>query len=845
MSGTNLDQLAGALRDKLIYSRIVSWLDLAGEYAEIIEQMETLLGVPIIVVDGNEFSVKIRVLADHPKEKFVLYRKGELPPVEDDWLADIRLGYATFRADSITLQATELGLTADELVATMRAHAGFFNSRDRVTKLRSRLRDSVDSKTLLAMMTSTLLGTADHSFSHLFAELASSAAPPAGEEPAEGKFPLLKYGLDDFFWDGAAKIWNYDGQKDLPALVLWLFLQEQNNWPESANANARADFRSWFNALPNQQAVQAWAAYAAEKLSSLQQLSARPAGELLQNKTVPGVDELLVRQLADELVAGSTNAEAVRKVAAERQNTIWYERSRNTWKALLSGAECLTLIRTMGKPLFADAADGFFQYTDRWWKIDQAYRQFLYFAAGTGGDSPIAVLKQQVETAYIYDYQQPLAHEWDGAIRQLGGWKIPARGSESAPSRQDRFVALNARSGRRTIVIISDALRFEVGKELEEKLNRQGRFTAQTEPWYTLLPSVTKLGMAALLPHGQLEFTEKSEVRLDGASAEGTERRDQILADAFAGRAGALTFEDARSMNRDQIRDYVRERDVVYIYHNEIDAIGDSGSSEMDTPGACQRTLEALCRLCTQWANYANTARIIITADHGFLYQERALEDNDTVLQGQVPAGKQMVGKMKRRYALGKNLQTDDNWTAFTAEQIGLAGGLDVAVPRGLRRHRVSGKGRQFVHGGASLQEITIPVITVTVGRQNKTEDARIELHYSQTAITTPAISARLVQKDPVGGKTAPFTAQIGLYAQDGALLSDLVTVEVNSPSQSQEQRNRNVQLALTAEANAHNNQDVYIRAHKLVNGNQVAAVAEHKVRLLHSGFNAFGGFDI
>ncbi|MDK7160709.1 hypothetical protein QP415_12730, partial [Pauljensenia sp. UMB3104] len=73
----------------------------------------------------------------------------------------------------------------------------------------------------------------------------------------------------------------------------------------------------------------------------------------------------------------------------------------------------------MGKPLFADAADGFFQYTDRWWKIDQAYRQFLYFAAGTGGDSPRAVLKQQVETAYIYDYQQPLAHEWDGAIRQL------------------------------------------------------------------------------------------------------------------------------------------------------------------------------------------------------------------------------------------------------------------------------------------------------------------------------------------------------------------------------------------------------------------------------------------
>jgi len=77
-------------------------------------------------------------------------------------------------------------------------------------------------------------------------------------------------------------------------------------------------------------------------------------------------------------------------------------------------------------------------------------------------------------------------------------------------------------------VIISDAMRYEVAVELKENLNKNTNGTIELTSMAGCLPSYTKLGMAALLPHTILEF-QKEHILVDGMNADGIENREKIL----------------------------------------------------------------------------------------------------------------------------------------------------------------------------------------------------------------------------------------------------------------------------------------------------------------------------
>lgn len=84
----------------------------------------------------------------------------------------------------------------------------------------------------------------------------------------------------------------------------------------------------------------------------------------------------------------------------------------------------------------------------------------------------------------------------------------------------------------------------------------------------------------------------------------------------------AVKAPDLQAMKRDQGREFVKDARVVYVYHNEIDATGDSASSEEKAFQAVRTTIEELDALISHVLNNLNGRRVIVTADHGFLYQE-------------------------------------------------------------------------------------------------------------------------------------------------------------------------------------------------------------------------------
>ena len=208
---------------------------------------------------------------------------------------------------------------------------------------------------------------------------------------------------------------------------------------------------------------------------------------------------------------------------------------------------------------------------------------------------------------------------------------------------------------KKVYVIISDAMRFEIGEELSRMIGQENRFEAEVKHMVTGLPSYTQLGMASLLPNDSLVVNsdKSATVNVDGQSSSGIVNRRKILDNGTEAsiRTTAITSETLLGFNKDQARDLVREHNVVYIYHDVIDDRGDDRDTETQVFAATEEALEDLTKMVTKLTS-ANATNLLITADHGFIYQEDIEESEFSTSD----VGGDEVTKNNRRFKLGKGL---------------------------------------------------------------------------------------------------------------------------------------------------------------------------------------------
>ena len=206
----------------------------------------------------------------------------------------------------------------------------------------------------------------------------------------------------------------------------------------------------------------------------------------------------------------------------------------------------------------------------------------------------------------------------------------------------------------------------------------------------------------------------------------------------------------------------------------------------------------------------ANASSILITADHGFLFQQREIEESSFLLDQ--ADGKNVIFR-NRRFILGRDLSDSPGFKKFSANQLGLSGEMEVLIPKSINRLRRQGSGSRFVHGGASLQEVVIPVLRIRKSRKTDIVSAEVEIHSSKSAaITSNQIAVKLFQSTAVTDKCVPRDLFIGLYASDGTLISERHQLTFDSTSNDTREREQTVQLLLSREADAFNGQDVYLK---------------------------------
>jgi uncharacterized protein (TIGR02687 family) len=358
-------------------------------------------------------------------------------------------------------------------------------------------------------------------------------------------------------------------------------------------------------------------------------------------------------------------------------------------------------------------------------------------------------------------------------------------------------------------VIISDALRYEAAEELLRLVRQEDRYDAEIEPLLAVLPSFTQLGMAALLPHEKLALAPDATATADGLPTQGTEYRRTILDRALRGKATAIKAEDLLALGRDESRALMRDCEVLYVYHNRIDAVGDKRETEHQTLTAVADALDELVKLIKKLAT-ANANNLLVTADHGFLFQQRALEESD--FASQEPQGSNITFR-NRRFVLGTGLEKSSGFRHFTAAQAGLAGNVEILIPKAVNRLRIKGAGSRYVHGGAALQEIVVPLLRINKKRSSDVRPVEVEILRSATSIITAGqFSVTLYQAEAVSEKVQQRTLRAGLYSLEGKLISDQHLLTFTTASDNARDRERTLQFILTKAADAANNQEVILR---------------------------------
>jgi uncharacterized protein (TIGR02687 family) len=826
-----MKRIHDSLRQVIGRHRLVFWYDGAGDWDKEFEAFAAD-DVEKVRVENNEFGVKVHILHHSDRNtRFLIYFPSPRPNDADNWLLDLLLQGHEYKADRASLALQEAGLSY-EFHHVVEQHLAFFNAPKRIEALRGILDKDDDADAIRLKMMAVLAGTApdvDTLLLHFFREAAqASLFDPltAALGPAE---------LVGDFWKGVAPLFSYTA--DEPTLVDFAVSLFRGANPletsASLNPHGRVFLQRWKDSQSHADAFRHWSArleadlHVEARLESLTDIAI-----ILDADEFPVFEKKVIHSLCRSFEVGA-GKEAILPIIQSRRRSFWYQTHEHGYRALEQAVELRELVA--GAELNVGTLDeGLTRYTQGWWRIDMAYRRFWFHQRHYAQTNLMEQIAAWVEKTYVNNFLLPLTDRLSDRIRELTRWLSEALPPQTAFF--DRYVQPFLERGQKVFVVISDALRYEAACEFAALLRNEDRWTCEVEAMLGALPSYTQLGMAALLPGKTREIDGATgNVILDSRSTIGTQNRSEIVKAKVNGRGTALQAEQFLELNtKTEGRALMRDHDVVYIYHNAIDAVGDSVSTEAQTVEAVERAFGELMRILKKIANI-NATNMILTSDHGFLFQQEAVAEGDMAT---LPQAVEWTYR-NRRFAIGTKVQNGPGVKLFQAADLGLTGEWTAAFPLSLGRFPLQGSGKRYVHGGVTPQEVVVPVLRIHKARASDTSRVEVDVLRMPSKITTGQASFALYQEQPVDDKILARQLRIGLFSKDGAPLSEVRTVSFDSGDSEARRRETNIVLALSRNADAFNNQEIELRMEETLPGTSQSVVYRNYTLRLQKPFGS------
>ena len=693
--------------------RVVFWMDSKGEFSDTIDEL-VLPDIAIIRWDGfDSFKIKVRIECEEPESRFLIYRSRPVPDDQYNILADtMHYSKPHFSADSVSCVCQEMDI-AEQFKDDIRNHMAFFkNARNRDGF--KRFGPFKNSDSIIRSIIATLLKTDDNSTDAIVLRMISEYSDEKDAEAID--LMLDKYHLADDLWSLCESEYGFRGSS-LKELTRNLFMTAAFGTSPLADSPKLSKYilpesvrcTSMIGRVLNDKDYSEHAKELSESISECYAigsiLSTYDIGELVDCDVFDCIDLAIIERLIDRMI-GTRSPFGITEYGyiGNRLSTNNGRRFASHYHMLESASrliEACSVFSDRQPPMDAKAVIS--GYVSEYYRIDTFYRHFICFFDSVQKDCSLSEDKvhelfDYIENTYCNVFLGPVVSDLCSKIADYSD--LPG------PYQQD-FCRRYIDEDRKTVVIISDAFRYECAAELCERLSSNSRFDKrQLEYMISTVPSKTNFGMAALLPNDGLEVRPEKDggyaVLIEGQSTESS-MREKILRSHYPNSA-ILKYEQFEQCKSSELRELCSKKKLIYIYHNSIDRTGES--DEKHVFESCERAFDEITRIITTITNW-NYTKFIITSDHGFIYRRSEIDEYDKI--STVPGF-----NSRRRFAINDHPYGLNRCIEFSMDYLGdLNKNLYVSVPDSIALFRRQGEAKCFAHEGISPQEIVVPVLTV------------------------------------------------------------------------------------------------------------------------------------
>ena len=803
MAELNLKQIIDRLNAEFTGEtrKLVFWYDDKAEFAEDMETVELQNAKIYHLQPDNQFYTKYFLERVDKTTNYLIYAPFPKPDVRDNHLEDTMLYSRRFFADRASLLSVDLGIE-EKYKPVIEKHIKFFANKERTQRFYDLEIENFNEENILVGLLSAVCKARTCSFEEVVRIVLTDG------ELVDNAFlqEFEKYDLLSAFWQLCEQHFGYtDTKPSLERLLVTLFVTYTGRYVQAElpaawksfvsykSGNIIAFLDSLMNSVLYWDKYDALSAYVAKGLNVFSAFAGMRVDDLVECDTFLAVDQVLVKWLIGRLVSEDigtiVNGFTIPELCEKRAKMHFGRKTGKTYQ-LLSSAY------SMVKEADYHAADGLKPIIDRYlaadYNMDQQYRKFYYYydkvncseGAREGGlgqqlesTESFEPLRELVENIYTNEYLACLLPAWNAGIKQDAAF--------SAIPLQREFYNTNLRyTKERTVVIISDAMRYEVGQELFARMQDDPKCTAKLSVQLSVLPSYTRLGMAALLPHKTLEMTDDFQVLADGILCDNLAGRQQVL-QSYNPDSVCVQFDDIKNLKVAELRDVLTKRQIIYVYHNQIDARGDKANTEDEVFNACEEAVQEIMDLIHRISVSGNTYHFIVTADHGFIYKRDKLTESDKVNCSEGARegglGRKISGKsadkafVNRRFIVSKVTLEDDGIDHMSMGRVlGNEDSKVVSYPVSSNVFKVAGGGANYVHGGSSPQEMLVPVLEFKMERGHmETKNAEIALVSIVHKITNLITSMDFIQSDAVSDTVKAAKYRIFFLSEDNEKISN------------------------------------------------------------------------
>ena len=773
MAELNLKQITDKLNSEFASDvrKLVFWYDANAEFQEDIDSIELENAKVLHLEPDNQFYIKYFLEREDTTTNYLVYAPFAKPGIRDNHLADTIRYSKEFFADRASLLALDLGIE-ERYKPVLQHYIKFFADKDRTQKFYDLEIENFNRNTIEVALMSVLCQNKTASFE----EVLRSILTEDGLQDNKYLSAFEKYDLLPAFWQQADVAFGYNDPKPtLEKLVITMFVtyaaksihtdmpQVWKPFISYKSGNIIVFMDNLMNSYLYGTRFDEISEMIYQAINGTNYLEKMEVEALVDCNLFAGVDEILIHwiigRLENEDIGAKLNGKTIPELCAGRRKQHFGKKFRSEYFILQNAFDMISAgkyqpvsgIRNLVK-----------EYTESIYKIDRYYRYFYFYFDKLEDTMPFEKIRELVENIYTNEYLNQISANWNHEFAD-------ADGETGLELQRDFFARHIENSKNRLAVIISDALRYEVAHTLFEKMQADEKCNASIGAMQGVLPSYTPLGMASLLPHKMMEYSSSYDVLVDGKACGSTEQRGSILRE-YKGNSKCVQFDSMKTMKQTDLRSIFTGQDVVYIYHNQIDARGDKAASENEVFNACEEAVEEIYSLIKRIATQGNTYHFIVTADHGFIYKRDKIQTTD-----KIAGTASKTNTVGQRYSIStEKIKADGVCHTTVGKVLGNDDERIISFPLGSDIFKVAGAGQNYVHGGCSPQEMIIPLIEVKVDKGKKeTSLAEIALVSLTSKITNLITTLDFVQTEPVSDVVKETSYRVYFISENNEKISN------------------------------------------------------------------------